>query len=79
MLLRIGLALAAGLLIAVVPIALRKARFAVHLGPRIAGYAIALLALAGFGAYGWYLWNHYVPREPAAPAPITYPQPPSGP
>ena len=79
LLLRIGLALGAGILIAIVPIAHRKARWVAHPAKRIVCHLISLLALVPFVVYGWYLWNHFVPRTPAAPDPITYPLPPAGP
>ncbi len=77
MLTRIGLALAAGVLIAIVPIALRKARYEPSIVKRIVAHLIALAALIGFGFYGWYLWNRFIPREPAAPAPVEYPVAPA--
>ncbi len=73
---RIGLALAAGVLIAIPPIAWRLARFEPSIVKRIVCHVVALLALAGFFAYGWYLWDRFVPREPEEPAPVTYPAPP---
>lgn len=76
---RIGLAFGAGVIIAIVPIAYRKARWAPHLPTRITFYAISLLALIAFFIYGAYLWNRFVPREPPAPAPITFPVPPTTP
>jgi hypothetical protein len=78
-LIRIGLALAAGILAGIVPIALRKARFEPHLGKRIALFLLALFSLVGFGVYGWFLVDRYAPAAPDAPAPITYPSPPPGP
>ena len=74
--LRIGLALAAGLLIAIVPVALRKTRYEPSTAKRVFFYLLALASLAGFCAYAVYLWNHFVPPEPEAPAPITYPAEP---
>ncbi len=74
---RIGLALAAGVLIAIPPIAWRGARFEPSLTKRIVCHVIALIALACFCYYGWFLWNRFVPREPEAPAPITYPVSPA--
>ncbi len=76
---RIGLALLAGILIAIVPIALRKGRFEPRVPRRITCYAVATLALVGFFVYGWFLWDRYVPREPDVPPPLTYPTPPAGP
>jgi hypothetical protein len=76
---RIGLALAAGILAGIVPIAIRKARFEPHLGKRISLYFLAAAALIGFAAYGVFLIDRYVPKTDDAPAPITYPTPPPGP
>ena len=73
---RIGLALAAGVLIFFVPIFLSKARFAPKLAKRITYRVLALLALLGFCGYMGFLWNRYVPKKPDSPAPITYPAPP---
>lgn len=79
LLLRMGLALAAGVLIALVPIFLRKACWEPHLPKRIAFSILALLSFVGFFIYAWHLWNRYVPREPEAPAPVAYPAPPAVP
>lgn len=78
-LVRIGLALVAGLLAALVPIAVRKARFAVRPGVRIASIAAAVFALAGFALFGWYLWLNHVPRDESPAPPVSYPQPPAQP
>jgi len=74
---RIGLALAAGVLIAIPPIAWRCARFEPSIIKRVVCHVIALIALAGFCYYGWFLWNRFVPHEPEAPEPIAYPTAPS--
>ena len=79
MLMRIGLALAAGFFIACVPIAIRKGRFAPHTGRRVAAFSFAALSFAAFLAMGWHLWTRHVPRSPEPPAPIAYPLPPSNP
>jgi ABC-type uncharacterized transport system permease subunit len=76
---RIGLALAAGVLIGTVPIALRAARYQPNIVKRILLNLLSLVALVGFFFYSWYLWNRYVPREPEAPAPIVYPASPAVP
>ena len=73
---RIGLALAAGILVFFVPIFLSKARFAPQLSKRITYRVLAFLALAGFCGYMCFLWNRHVPRKAESPAPITYPAPP---
>ncbi|HAL92171.1 MAG TPA: hypothetical protein DCM68_04005 [Verrucomicrobia bacterium] len=74
---RLGLALGAGVLIFIVPIAYRKARWAPHRISRIAYYLVSLSALIGFCFYAAYLWNQFVPREPEAPAPVAYPVDPA--
>jgi TRAP-type C4-dicarboxylate transport system permease small subunit len=77
MLTRIGLALAAGVLIAIVPIALRKAHHERSIIKRVIANLVALAALIGFCFYGWYLWQRFIPREPEAPAPLEYPVAPA--
>ncbi len=79
LLLRLGLALGAGLLIALVPIFFRKARWEAHLPRRIVFSVLTLVSLVGFCVYAWHLWNRFVPREPAPPDPISFPAPPSVP
>jgi hypothetical protein len=76
---RIGLALIAGILAAIVPIALRRARFEAHVGKRVFLYLLALTALIGFGVYGWYLVSRHLPEAEPAPEPIEYPATPPGP
>jgi energy-converting hydrogenase Eha subunit F len=76
---RIGLALAAGVLIAIVPVALRKTRYEPSIPKRVFFYVLALVALVGFGFYASYLWNRFVPRPPEAPAPVAYPAAPAAP
>ncbi len=76
---RIGLALAAGVLIAIVPVAWRKTRYEPSIPRRIFFYGLALAALVAFGFYASYLWRRFVPREPAAPAPVAYPAAPAAP
>ncbi len=79
MLLRIGLALGAGVLIALVPIAHRKTRYEPSIAKRVIFHIISLIALAGFCFYAVYLWNRFVPREPETPAPVAYPEAPAAP
>ena len=79
MLIRIGLALGAGVLIALVPIAHRKTRYEPSLAKRVIFHIISLLALVGFCFYAVYLWNRFVPRESEAPAPVAYPAAPVAP
>ncbi|MGD9612119.1 MAG: hypothetical protein AB7V22_04370 [Kiritimatiellia bacterium] len=78
-LLRIGLALAAGVLIAIVPIALRKTHFEPSIPRRVFFYVLALVALVGFGFYVSFLWNRFAPRPPDAPPPVAYPAAPAAP
>ena len=73
MLVRTGLALAAGVLIAIVPVALRKARYEPSRSKRVILQILAIIAFLGFCAYAWYLWVRYIPREPEVPAPVSYP------
>ena len=76
-LIRIGLALVAGVLIATVPIAYRLGRYEPRLAKRIFFNLLSLSAFAGFCVYVWILWDRHVPREPAVPAPVAYPANPS--
>ena len=76
---RIGLALAAGILVFIVPIALRKARFEPHVGRRVFLYGLAIVALVGFCVYVFYLWARFIPHADEAPAPIAYPVSPAEP
>ena len=76
MLMRIGLAFGAGVLIALVPIAHRKTRYEPSITRRVIFHVVSLLALIGFCFYAYYLWDHFVPREPETPAPIAYPEAP---
>ena len=76
---RIGLALAAGVLIAIVPVAWRKTRYEPSLPRRIFFSVLALAALVAFGFYASYLWQRFVPRAPAAPAAVAYPAAPAAP
>ena len=79
MLIRIGLALGAGLLAFIIPLAYRKGRWAPHAMARIVYFLISIGALLLFCFYTVYLWNRFVPREPDAPPPLTYPPPPAVP
>ena len=78
-LLRIGLALAAGVLIAIVPIALRKTRYEPSIPRRVYFSVLALVALVGFGFYVSYLWGRFAPPQSDAPAPVAYPAAPAAP
>ena len=79
LLLRIGLALGAGVLIAVVPVALRKTRYEPSIPRRVLFYFLALVALIAFCFYAAYLWKRFVPRAPETPAPVDYPAAPTAP
>lgn len=79
MLTRIGLALGAGVLIAITPIAYRRTRFEPSRIKRVIYYMVSLAALVGFGFYVRFLWNTFVPHEPETPAAITYPAAPGAP
>lgn len=76
---RVGLALAAGVLIGTVPIARRAARYEPRMPKRIFFNLLSLCALIGFCFYVVYLWNRFIPRETAGPAPVEYPAPPAAP
>jgi hypothetical protein len=79
LLIRVGLALVAGVLAAIVPIALRRARFEARMGKRVFLYLIAVLALLGFGFFGWYLVDQHVPKTETMPEPVVYPAMPTAP
>ncbi len=74
-LVRLGIALGLGLLIFIVPIALRNARFAPTTLRRIVHGLVALLAATGFAFGVWYMIGHFIPKSPDEPqkAPIEYP------
>ena len=78
-LLRVGLALGAGVLIAIVPVARRLARYEPSMVKRVLFNLLAVGALFGFAFYIWHLWDRYIPREPETPAPIAYPAAPVSP
>ena len=78
-LIRIGLALGAGVLIALVPIAHRRTRYEPSIAKRIFYHLVTLVALVAFCYYSYYLWNRFVPREPEEPAPVSYPETPATP
>lgn len=74
---RIGLALGAGVLIALVPIAHRRTRYEPSIAKRIFYHLLTLVALVAFCFYAYYLWNRFIPREPTAPAAVSsYPAEP---
>lgn len=76
---RIGLALAAGVLIAIPPVALRRARYEPSIPKRIFFHLLALVSLVGFCFYANYLWGRFIPKEPETPAPVAYPAAPVAP
>lgn len=76
---RIGLALVAGILAALVPLALRKARFEARVGKRVVLYLLAVLALIGFGLFGWYLVDQHLVKTETTPEPVSYPAIPPAP
>ena len=76
---RIGLASAAGVLIAIPPIALRRARYEPSIPKRVFFHLLSIGALIGFCFYSVYLWHRFVPAEPETPAPVAYPEMPAVP
>jgi protein-S-isoprenylcysteine O-methyltransferase Ste14 len=74
-LVRLGIALGLGLLVFIVPIAIRNARFAPTTLRRILHILAAILAAAGFVFGVRYMLDHFVPKSPDAPqkAPVEYP------
>ena len=74
-LVRLGIALGLGLLIFIVPIALKNARYAPNTLRRILHVLLALVAATGFGFGVWYMIEHFIPKSPDAPqkAPVEYP------
>lgn len=73
---RIGLALGAGVLIFLVPITYRRARWALRTPSRVIHYALSAIFLVLFLFYARYLWRQFVPQESQPVAPITYPAAP---
>ena len=70
---KINVASKVDLLIGVVPIAHRLTRYEPSIFKRVVFHVVSLLALIGFCAFAWFLWERYIPREPAVPAPLSYP------
>lgn len=71
-LLRLGLALGAGIIICIVPLVYRKTYFEISRTKRVLYYLIAVAALLAFGVYVWFLWDHFVPHSepPLTPPPF---------
>ncbi|MDR0993821.1 MAG: hypothetical protein LBN38_04550 [Verrucomicrobiota bacterium] len=73
-LIRVGLALGAGILIALVPFYFAKARYALTIRRRITFFIVSVFFLACFIGYMLFLWNRFVPKNaPPPPPPATYP------
>lgn len=77
-LVRLGIALGLGLLIFIVPIALKNARYSPTTGRRILHTIVALVAAAGFAFGVHYMFQHWIPESPDEPqkAPMEYPSAP---
>ena len=74
LLVRIGLALGAGVLIGLVPIAHRCTRYEPSIPKRVFFHLLSLGALIGFCFYAVYLWQRFVPAAPAeSPSPVAFP------
>ena len=76
---RLGIALGLGILIFIVPIAIKNARFAPTTLRRILHSLLALVAATGFGFGVYYMINHLIPASPDEdphPAPVEYPSTP---
>ena len=71
---RLGWAFLCGFLIFMVPLLIRKARYAETGLRRTVAAVFALLFFVGFCATAWILWHHYVPETPPAePSPSALP------
>lgn len=76
---RLGIALGLGILIFIVPIALKNARFAPTTTRRILHFLLALVAATAFGFGVHYMIHHLIPASPDGeprPAPVEYPSTP---
>jgi protein-S-isoprenylcysteine O-methyltransferase Ste14 len=75
---RLGIALGLGLLIFIVPIAIKNARFSPTPLRRILHILLALVAAAGFAFGVRYMFLHWIPDSPDEPhpAPVEYPSVP---
>ena len=77
-LVRLGIALGLGILIFIVPIALKNARYAPTTLRRVLHIVLAVAAAAGF-AFGVHaMFKHFIPASPDEPqqAPMEYPSAP---
>ena len=77
-LVRLGIALGLGILIFIVPIALKNARYAPNTFRRVLHILLALVAAAGFVFGGHAMFKYFVPASPDEPrqAPMEYPSAP---
>lgn len=66
-LMRIGYALVAGVLIALVPWAWQRGRYTVVRRGRFGWRVTAGVLLVVFGVYVWFLWDEIVPHSPEVP------------
>lgn len=76
---RLGIALGLGILIFIVPIALKNARFAPTTTRRILHFLLALVAATAFSFGVHYMIHHLIPASPDGeprPAPVEYPSTP---
>ncbi|NLB65777.1 MAG: hypothetical protein GX803_04840 [Lentisphaerae bacterium] len=77
LLIRIGLALGAGVLISIVPVALRNGRYAPSTFRRVFLFTLAGAALIGFFIYSYFLVAPHFASSTHEPAPVVYPLPPA--
>ena len=77
-LVRLGIALGLGILVFIVPIAIRNARFAPTTLRRVLHVLLALVAAGGFAFGVYYMFQHWIPASPddERPAPVEYPSVP---
>ncbi len=77
-LVRLGIALGLGILIFLVPISIKNARFSPTMGRRILHILVALVAAGAFAFGVYYMFQHWIPASPddQRPAPVEYPSVP---
>lgn len=77
-LVRLGIALGLGILIFIVPISLKNARYAPTTTRRVLHIVLALVAAVGFFFGGRAMFKYFVPESPDEPqqAPMEYPTAP---